>query len=33
MLYERLLKDYKERGMKEKAKEIKHKIDSIFISE
>jgi hypothetical protein len=33
MLHETLLKDYKERGMEEKAKEIEHKIDSIFETE
>jgi O-antigen ligase len=32
MLYETLMKDYKERGMTKEAKEIKHKIDSIFLS-
>ena len=32
MLYDKLMKDYKERGMKKEAGEIKHKFDSIFLS-
>jgi hypothetical protein len=30
MLYEKLMKDYKERGMAKEAQEVGHKIDSIF---
>ncbi|MBN1694215.1 O-antigen ligase family protein [candidate division WOR-3 bacterium] len=30
ILYETLMRDYKERGMEEKAKEVEHKTDSIF---
>jgi hypothetical protein len=30
MLYETLIKDYRERGMEKEAEEIEHKIDRIF---
>lgn len=32
-LYEKLMRDYRERGMEKEAEEVKRKIDSIFISE